>query len=457
MLPRLASLLFVVAVGATVGFFGLGSTSHVPRGAAVGAPAVPVPDPPVPDADLAPHTAVPDADDPRAPLSETERLNREAVARASADDHAGAARLLREAVRLEPGEDLYRRNLQAVLINAGFALIAEERFDAAVGTFVEALKLGDRSEVRRGLGYAYYRIGQLELARQSLERALEQDAGDPETYLTLGRIYLEKRDHARARAMLERALAAGADHAGLADTVARLQRDAAAEEGFHALASSHFVLKFEGRESTQAGRLVLNALEDAYRTVGARFAYYPLERVEVVLYPDETFRAVTNSPHWSGAVYDGRIKMPIGGLERGSEALQRTLRHEYAHAAITTLSRGRAPVWLNEGLAQVAEDPPTAGRLNRLRMGLAAGDLFTLADLERDFTSLGRERASLAYAQAYYTARYLLEKKGGYNVRRLLEALATAPDVDAALRATLSLSHDEIDQRVRADLQRSLG
>ena len=75
-----------------------------------------------------------------------------------------------------------------------------------------------------------------------------------------------------------------------------------------------------------------------------------------MLYPDETFREVTGSPHWSGGIYDGRIKLPIGGLARGSERLARTVRHEYAHAAIVTLSKGKAPVWLNEGLAQVAEE-----------------------------------------------------------------------------------------------------
>jgi tetratricopeptide (TPR) repeat protein len=455
-LLRVLQLLVVIAVGAVAGFYGLGSTARAPLPPAAlvnEEVAQPELEEPLPVTESAPEdeAAAP------APISEAERRNREAVALASEDELLAAAELLREAVRLEPGEDLYRRNLQAVLINAGFGAIEDERFDAAAGSFVEALDLADRSEVRRGLGYAYYRLGKLDLARISLERALEQDAGDPETYLTLGRIYLEKRDHARARSMFERALEAGADQPGLAETVARLQRDAQAEEGFHALASSHFVLKFEGRENTQAGRLVLNALEEAYRVVGARFSYYPLDPIEVVLYPDETFREVTNSPHWSGAVYDGRIKMPIGGLERGSERLRRTLRHEYAHAAIVTLSRSRAPVWLNEGLAQVAEEPEGDGRLQRLRMGLADGALLPLADLEGDFTGLDRSQASLAYAQAYFAANYLLAQKGAYNVRRLLEALATADSIDAAFRSALAISYAEFEERVVYEIERTVG
>lgn len=390
-------------------------------------------------------------------ISEAERMNREAVARAESGDMASAAALLRDAHRLEPSNELYANNLQATLINAGFSEIAAERFDRAAAHFIEALKLGDRGEIRRGLGYAYYRLGNLDLARASLERALHQDEGDVETWITLGRIYLESRDQRRALAMFEQALAAGAERPGLADTVARLRRDAKVEEGFHSLASSHFVLKFEGRENTEAGRLVLIALEDAYRRVGARFAYYPLDRLEVVLYGNQAFRAATNSPHWSGAVYDGRIKLPIGGLERGSGRLNRTLRHEYAHAAIVTLSRGKAPVWLNEGLAQVAEETGDEGRSARLRRAVAEGALLPLSRLEASFTHLDREHASLAYAEAHAAAEYLLKQKGPYNVRRLLEAMASAETADEAFGKALSLSYAEFERRFLAEVTRRAG
>src|SRR6185369_10612674 len=243
----------------------------------------------------------------------------------------------------------------------------------------------------------------------------------------------------------------------LAATVERLRRDAEAERGYQSVASSHFVLKFEGRENVGAGRIVLAALEDAYRRVGARFAYYPVEPQQVILYSDEDFREITNSPHWSGAVYDGRIKLPIGGLARGSERLARTLRHEYAHAAIVTLSRAKAPVWLNEGLAQVAEETDEPGRAGRLKMALDSDGLVPLSALESGFTKLGREDASLAYAEAYFAADYLLRKKGAYNVRRLLETMATAPSVDDAFRQALSLPYADFERDFLADTARRLG
>ena len=466
MRSRLALLVLLIGVSIALGYFGIGGG----RGGAVPRARPPVAEPilaagasdgqedPADGESPAPDSAgAVEASGGDAPISEAEQKNRQAVTLANDGDLNAATELLRESRRLEPENELYRTNLQTVLISGGFADIGAEHFREAIPRFTEALALGDRGEIRRGLGYAYYRTDNPEQARANLERAIDQGAGDAETYLTLGRIHLDRHDNAHALAMLERAVAAGADQPGLSDTVARLRRDAEAEADYHSLGSSHFVIKIEGREDTEAARLVLNALEDAYRRVGARFAYYPLDRLEVVLYPDETFREVTGSPHWSGGIYDGRIKMPIGGLARGSDRLARTVRHEYAHAAIVTLSKGKAPVWLNEGLAQVAEETDDLGRRNRLRMAVANGSVLPLADLEGGFTRFDRDQASLAYSQAYFAAKYLLDQKGGYNVRRLLEAMATAADLDAAFRQALGMPYAEFDRHLLAALDRAAG
>jgi len=90
-------------------------------------------------------------------------------------------------------------------------------------------------------------------------------------------------------------------------------------------------------------------------------------------------------------------------------------------------------------------------------MGLADDALLSLVELERDFTPLNRDKASLAYSQAYFAARHLLDKKGAYNVRRLLEQLATAESIDAAFRSTLSQSYADFERSVVHALQRELG
>jgi hypothetical protein len=74
-----------------------------------------------------------------------------------------------------------------------------------------------------------------------------------------------------------------------------------------------------------------------------------------------------------------------------------TLRHEYAHAVISALSRSRAPLWLSEGLAaHVANE---GARLTRFE----PKQRLTLEELER---RLGQTPASAAEMRALYAAAF---------------------------------------------------
>ena len=159
--------------------------------------------------------------------------------------------------------------------------------------------------------------------------------------------------------MFHRARDGGADGPDFQETLARLERELDAEWDFAEMRSPHFQIAFAGgeRESDAAARAVSDGLEDAYFHVGGKLDLYPDERVPVVLYPSEDFHDVTQTPSWTGGVYDGRIKLPSRGVEQGDSAvIERTLRHEYGHVLVSQLSRGRAPVWLNEGVAIWCEE-----------------------------------------------------------------------------------------------------
>ena len=101
---------------------------------------------------------------------------------------------------------------------------------------------------------------------------------------------------------------------------------------------------------------MLDALEDAYDAVGRKFDYYPEARTPVVLYSQQDFHTVTQTPDWAGAAFDGRIKLPVRGLSTDDPGFQRVVRHEYAHSLVAQLAGPRCPVWLNEGLAVWAEE-----------------------------------------------------------------------------------------------------
>ena len=48
-----------------------------------------------------------------------------------------------------------------------------------------------------------------------------------------------------------------------------------------------------------------------------------------MLYKHRDYADVTRSPEWAGAVYDGKIRLPLAGIQAVDKRLVAILYHEY--------------------------------------------------------------------------------------------------------------------------------
>jgi tetratricopeptide (TPR) repeat protein len=362
-------------------------------------------------------------------------LNAEAIALAGAGRFREAVERLQSALRLAPEHPVLTHNLQSVLLDWGVTDLAADKLDGAADHLQRAARLGERIEVLRALGATYVRQADLPDAAPLLERALQIEPHDTATMVGLADVYLKLEKRPQALDLLQRAKEAGVTGPELDKKMQQLSREVDVEWGYASLDSPHFRVSFADDGDRSTVRLVLDALEEAYDVVGAKFDSYPEGRTTAVLYTQRDFHTVTQTPHWAGGAFDGRIKFPVRGLTPDNPNLPRVVRHEYTHSLIALMTGGRCPVWLNEGLAVWAEEDRDGDHEAWAESHVANQQLFSLDELSRSFVNLPANRVEVAYAESYLAVRSLIDSYGVRTMPSLLKALSRTNSVNDAFAA----------------------
>ncbi|MBI3625785.1 MAG: tetratricopeptide repeat protein [Candidatus Rokubacteria bacterium] len=295
-----------------------------------------------------------------------------------------------------------------------------------------------------GLGLAAIHAGRPDEALAPLERAVA-GSPDPETTLLLARLY-DQRDQAdRAVLHLRRLLERDPSHANARQLLDKLERERRVEAGYRREESNHFVVKYRGPRAPESRRVLMQILEEAYESVGREFNFFPPEKLTVILYPEERFREVTGTHHWASGLFDGKIRLSVGRLQGRTQALERLLTHEYTHVVVHLLAKGRAPRWLQEGLAQHAEKVPDDPDLH-LRGGM------TLAGLEALLSDGDLAKARMGYKISLWVVRDLLQRGGMERMGELLTRLGRGEPASNAIPGVYGLPLAELEAQWRGVL-----
>lgn len=315
---------------------------------------------------------------------------------AQADQAAG--RPARAGARLQRAAELAPERAEPWLALAHFHL-AEGRWTEAEAAARRGLELGGPGLLP--LAWALYRQDRSAEAAEALEQLLS--AGDD----------------AGARALLDRIRKQERDEARMAE-----RRDA------------RFTLRFEGDAVADVGAAILEVLDRHRATLAATFLHEPEAPIPVILFSREAYHDATGAPAWSGGAFDatdGRVRIPIGGLERGlPPGLDAVLMHELTHVFVADLSNGVCPRDLHEGLAQYLSGKRSDAR--------------TLAAVERG-------GVVALYAGGLSFVEHLIERRGFSGLRALLEAMAETRSEQVAFQRVYDRGPDEERQAWRDRLR----
>ncbi len=319
----------------------------------------------------------------------------------------------------------------ARLLQQGEDALRLRDYERAIDRYARALEVADPElqHPRVGSALALLAVGESERALAIVLDGLARDPHEPALLELLGDIRTRQElvpDALRAwRAAFERA---PSDR--LREKIETAERELHAGRDYELAMTAHFNLRYDGDVDGPLARSVIDHLERQYWRVAEALDHAPQQPVPVVLYPQREFRDVTRSPEWVGGIYDGKIRVPLGGLRRLDPRASALLDHELTHAIVHAKTRGNCPRWLHEGLAQRFEGKPLTRADHELVARRLARDDPQRWDAEE-----------FSYPLALALTGHLESRGGLHRIVDLLEHLGQGTELDVALGQVYGLDY----------------
>jgi len=338
-----------------------------------------------------------------------------AAAYALRDDRSAYEAELARASELDPTLDGFHTTIAELAVRRA-------RYREAVDQAQRAVALDSTAwEAWSLLGMNQLRVGRVEEARRSLERAFE---GDPYNVWTKNSL----------------------------DLLDRLAE-------FETVRTDRFELVLHRDEAALLGPYVADVAEEAYRTLSQRYGYSPEVPVRIEMYPRHSDFSVRTM----GLTGLGALGVAFGNVlamdspaarDQGTFHWGSTLWHEIAHAVTLGMTNHRIPRWLTEGISVHEE------RRSRPGWGGDPGPDFLLAFAGERLLPMTRidegfirpewpGQVGVSYQHGSLVVELIERDHGEEAVRALLRAYSQGRDTDEAFRSVLGTDPDSFDRAFR--------
>lgn len=350
-----------------------------------------------------------------------QELNAKGIEELNAGHLAEAVNALRGASRLEPENQVIKRNLSIALSRRANEQIDDEK--AAMDLLNESLQIWPKNpEGLDGLTTLYFKA-------RKYENALKYA-------LVLKEIMPERTD--------------------LADFVDHLEERIANERGMSAETGDNFRLLYSDEKRLEYGGELLSILQTQLDSLTVSLGIFPDKAIDVLLLTDDLgSRADPLDPFLEG-LYDGQIRLFLGDGIEDKEKMINTVRHEMVHALLHQVA-GDLPGWIQEGLAQKAGEDPAESYLNELKNYLAfsikEGEKIDISKLDTSFIMMNEQDRSKAYAASLLFMDYLTRAYGDSFISRFVAELASGKSPDSSLETVTGLSFTRLQTAFIRDLE----
>jgi hypothetical protein len=194
-----------------------------------------------------------------------------------------------------------------------------------------------------------------------------------------------------------------------------------------------------------------------FSAIESELNYSPPDSIGVILYTQEAFADITKAPGWAGALNDGRIRVPVQGLNGVDQELSRVLKHELTHSFVQQKTHGHAPTWIQEGLAQWMEGQRSGENAVVMAQIYGEGHAAPLGRLEGSWLNMGGDTARYAYAWALANIEYIVQADGMGDIERILDRIGAGMTTEAALREVLHSDYNDVMQSTAEYLRKTYG
>jgi len=371
---------------------------------------------------------------------------------AGSEFSSDALKRLRQNLAANPNDIRAKAELIAALDSVGWLQVTQGDLAGARTTLEEAVSLNRQDPLLLlNLAFVHLRMSNYAAAEKVLRASLDLDSTNQETHYLLGMTYYAQEKIPQAIDQWTAGLRLGA-HPDMAKSLEKAQKEAKVHGQLGELQSAHFILRYDRKVSDSIlGQLILNTLEGLYVQLSSELMSKPPATIAVILYPDQTYFDITKAASWSGALFDGKIRVPTKGLTTVTPDLNATLRHELTHAFLAALPQD-CPTWFNEGVAQLQEGQ-SASSVRKMLGGLREKEqLIPLKKLEKSFVGLSDGAAEIAYAQGLSATGFLVASSGKGSIRNILELMAQNYNFESAFKTAMNRTVLEFEQAWQRDL-----